>query len=60
MLTHIFKSWKTSAAGAIVLVTWLGSQGLLPPKYADGIQNIAMGVGLLLAKDGDKSHSMPT
>jgi len=56
MKTYLLKNWKTSLVGvfaiaAIVTSTWL-------PQYKDELETVAgllAGLGLLAAKDGDKT-----
>ncbi len=51
----IFKSWKTTLAGVVVLATWLAAQGILPPRIADGVKSVVVGIGLILAKDSNQT-----
>jgi len=56
MKTYLLKNWKTSLVGvfaiaAIVTSTWL-------PQYKDELETVVgvlVGLGLLAAKDGDKT-----
>ena len=56
MKTYLLKNWKTSLVGvfailAVVTSTWL-------PQYKDELEavvGVLVGLGLLAAKDGDKT-----
>ena len=56
MKTYLLKNWKTSLTGivaiaGIIATTWL-------PEYQDelaSITTVLVGLGLIAAKDGDKS-----
>ena len=56
-IQQMFKSWKTGLAGVVVMGSWLASQGIISQNYANAIDKIAVGIGLILAKDADKSHT---
>lgn len=51
----IFKSWKTALMGLITLATYiLPLVGVpIPPEVAQGIITVAVGMGLVTAKDGN-------
>lgn len=55
VLKAIAKSWKTTVTGIVTIVTTLlVSKGKISTENASAI---VAGVGLIIAKDGDKSHT---
>jgi hypothetical protein len=57
----LLASWKTTATGLLAVACGAGEYfGLLPDKYAaiaPAVCTILVGLGLVAAKDGDKSHA---
>jgi hypothetical protein len=55
-MNHVFVNWKTSVAGAVLMVVGLLSSMFdihIPGFTMDGGAAIATGLGLLMAKDGN-------
>jgi ATP-dependent protease ClpP protease subunit len=53
MNTAIFKNWRTTLGGVVVLTTQIAQQlGYITPDVAQNITALAISVGLVVASDG--------
>jgi hypothetical protein len=60
-MKHWLKSWKTSLSGVAVLITTAAHIASNPVSLTDPttLGGLISGVGLLMAKDFDASHTKP-
>ncbi len=55
-MKNILKNWKTSVAGIAILATTVATQqGYITVEMSAAINTILIGLGFVVAKDGNKT-----